>query len=444
MTVLLAFGLWLGLSEAIFAQAHDAHALPPFAGSSVGTSRQPLSVPAEGRHLQWGSWSLMFHGDAAVGRRWEPSPRGEDDLFFTNMLMGSARRPVGAGWMELTARASLEPAMGPAGYSLLLQTGESADGVVPLVDRQHPHDALVEFSGSFRTEIDQGAWAFLYLAPVGSPALGPTPYMHRPSGAINPTTPISHHFMDATHITHGVLTGGVFDDRFQAEVSWFNGLESDTRRWRPEVPRLDSWSVRLILFPRASWVAQASYGRLHEPERLHPGVDLNRASVSLTHHAAWGRDLSTSTTLAWGQNSRPRTTMSIGEARVRLSPPLLEHYLGTAQLPPDADDTLLLLFPKRVLSAVLVEATVRWRAAALFTRYERARKDELFAPPDARHSTVYGVAKLDVGAALELATPTGVRGAIGVGLSRHLLPGGLAGAYGENPASYLVFTRIGL
>jgi len=35
---------------------------------------------------------------------------------------------------------SIEPVMGRSGYPLLLQTGETADGTTPLLDRQHPHD----------------------------------------------------------------------------------------------------------------------------------------------------------------------------------------------------------------------------------------------------------------------------------------------------------------
>ena len=43
---------------------------------------------------------------------------------------------------------SLDPAMGPRGYPLLLQTGETADGRAPLVDRQHPHNLLMELAGT--------------------------------------------------------------------------------------------------------------------------------------------------------------------------------------------------------------------------------------------------------------------------------------------------------
>ena len=42
---------------------------------------------------------------------------------------------------------SLDPFMGKSGYPLLLQTGETANGVTPLMDRQHPHDFVMELAG---------------------------------------------------------------------------------------------------------------------------------------------------------------------------------------------------------------------------------------------------------------------------------------------------------
>ena len=43
---------------------------------------------------------------------------------------------------------SPDPFMGKRGYPLLLAAGETADGVTPLVDRQHPHDLFMELSAS--------------------------------------------------------------------------------------------------------------------------------------------------------------------------------------------------------------------------------------------------------------------------------------------------------
>lgn len=386
-------------------------------------------------------WSVMAHGFVNVGQRWDPTPRGDRSPFFTQMLMASARRTLGAGWLDANLQLSIESLGGRRGYPLLLQTGETADGVVPLVDRQHPHDALGGASLTYTLEIEEGAWAFLYGALAGSPALGPVPYMHRPSGSINPVAPLSHHFLDATHIAYGVITGGVANDLIQAEASWFNGREPDQERWLPERPALNSWSARLTITPGGSWAAQASFANLDEPEQLHPAVDVYRSTVSLMHHAEWERG-AWSTTLAWGQNQRQRTTMTLAEARARLPAPLLAHYLGLAPLPPGADDTLLLLIDKRVRSGTLAETALRWGRITTFARYEGLLKDELFAPPDPRHSTAYRLTKIEAGAAYEAGRRGRLTLRVGGSASAHRLPVELTPLYGARPVGYTLYTRL--
>ncbi len=103
---------------------------------------------------------------------------------------------------------SIEPVMGRSGYPLLLQTGETADGTTPLLDRQHPHDVLMEAALTYSRPTTRGSSFFVYAAPVGEPALGPPAFMHRESNGGNPFAPIGHHWFDATHITYGVLTVG--------------------------------------------------------------------------------------------------------------------------------------------------------------------------------------------------------------------------------------------
>src|SRR5687768_4862072 len=141
---------------------------------------------------------------------------------------------------------SLEPAtIGKRGYPLIGQTGETADGETPLIDRQHPHDLFMELAASYSLTLGPKSSAFLYAALPGEPALGPPAFMHRASGAELPESPLSHHWLDATHITFGVMTAGVVWDRLKLEASAFRGQEPDEDRWDIEKPRLDSWSGRL-------------------------------------------------------------------------------------------------------------------------------------------------------------------------------------------------------
>jgi hypothetical protein len=46
----------------------------------------------------------------------------------------------------------------------------------------------------------------------------------------NPLAPISHHWLDSTHITFGLVTAGVYANRWKAEASVFNGREPDEKR----------------------------------------------------------------------------------------------------------------------------------------------------------------------------------------------------------------------
>ena len=118
--------------------------------------------------------------------------------------------------------------MGPAGYPLLLQSGETADGVTTLVDRQHPHDLPMELAATYARPVGQQSALYLYVAAVGAPAIGPPAFMHRSSGSLLPVAPITHHWFDSTHLTYGVVTAGfVASPKLKMEGSVFRGREPD-------------------------------------------------------------------------------------------------------------------------------------------------------------------------------------------------------------------------
>mgnify|MGYP006180434873 CR=1 FL=1 len=139
--------------------------------------------------------------------------------------MGMARRPLGDGTLQFKAMLSPDPLMGKRGYPLLLASGETADGVEHLIDRQHPHDLFMELAGRVDFDIAEDTTAFLYGGPVGEPALGPSAFMHRASARYNPEAPITHHWFDSTHIAYGVVTAGVGGPAWQLEASAFRGRE---------------------------------------------------------------------------------------------------------------------------------------------------------------------------------------------------------------------------
>jgi hypothetical protein len=244
---------------------------------------------------------LMLHYNVFAGIDVQGSARGSTEFTSTNWVMAMAQRPFLGG--EITARVMLsaEPLLlGPEGYPLLLQTGETAGGV-PLVDRQHPHDLFMELAVRYNRPLTGDLALLLYLAPAGEPALGPPGFPHRASAFDDPLAPLSHHWQDSTHITFGVVTAGLYSRALKVEGSWFNGREPDERRYGVDLRVPDSYSVRVGASFGDNLTAQASYGYLREPEVLEPGQDVQRLSASATYNLLLA-DGAWATTLAWGQN----------------------------------------------------------------------------------------------------------------------------------------------
>jgi hypothetical protein len=121
---------------------HGMYGSYPMTREASGTSWQPDSTPHQGLHVMRGEWMVMVHGYADGIYDRQGGPRGQEKGFSQSMLMAMAQHPLGEGTLGLRAMGSLDPAMGPSGYPLLLQTGETADGRTGLIDRQHPHDLL--------------------------------------------------------------------------------------------------------------------------------------------------------------------------------------------------------------------------------------------------------------------------------------------------------------
>ena len=202
--------------------------------------------------------------------------------------------------------ASADPwTIGDCGYPNLLATGEMCDGDT-IHDRQHPHDFMMEIAAEYERPLGQSVRWQLYAGLAGEPALGPVAFPHRLSAIANPIAPVAHHWLDSTHITYGVITTGLFTDKWKAEASAFNGREPDEHRWDLDLGALDSFSGRLTFAPTPQWALQVSGGRLEESEEgigEHPErTDVKRATASATYHQV-SAERTWATTLAWGFNS---------------------------------------------------------------------------------------------------------------------------------------------
>jgi hypothetical protein len=272
-----------------------------------GTTWIPDVVPLPSRHQNVGRWELMLHGFVFPDYVSTSGLRGANQFSVLNWGMIMASRKVPGGLLQFRTMLSVDPVTVPnGGYPLLLQVGETYRGV-PLRDRQHPHDFWKELAVLYEGKLSDRLAVSLYAAPSGEPALGPVAFMHRPSAMDNPVAPLGHHWQDATHITYGVLTAGVFTRWAKLEGSVFNGREPDEERWTIDPIRFDSWSGRLTVNPTAKVSMTFGYGYLNSHERLHPGANTRRMTASLLT----GRTLRDSgqwaTSFVWGMNGHEGT-----------------------------------------------------------------------------------------------------------------------------------------
>jgi len=368
-----------------------------------GTAWEPDSTPMEGLHYSYEDWSFMVHGFATGIYDHQGGKRGDDEVFSSNMAMFMASHPLGDGTVGFKSMLSLEPLMGKNGYPLLLQTGETANGETELIDRQHPHDLFMELALSYSYNLSQHSSLFIYGGLPGEPALGPAAFMHRASGEEIPDAPITHHWLDSTHITEGVVTLGAVIYDVKLESSAFNGREPDQHRYNIETRSLDSYSYRGTYNFANDWSAQLSYGYLNSPEQLAPDVSVRRTSASVTYNTAFDENF-WATTLAWGRN--------------RNSP---------------GDD----------LDGFLLESTFKFAGPhTIFSRYENVEKDELFEEDSPQADEVFRVNKLALGYIYDLPNliPHFTIGIGGEG-SWAILPSSLDEAYGDSPFSFLFFVR---
>jgi hypothetical protein len=170
----------------------------------------------------------------------------------------------------------------------------------------------------------------LYAGLAGEPALGPAAFPHRTSAMSNPVAPITHHWLDSSHITFGLVTAGLYDRRWKAEMSVFNGRERDENRADFDLGPLDSYSGRVTLLPTSRLAFQMSAAHLHGAEAEfppEPRSDVDRATASATYHRMTGPDV-WATTLAYGVNAGREVIP--GDAVYLVTPrrPAREHSLA--------------------------------------------------------------------------------------------------------------------
>ena len=388
---------------------HSGHSMTgalgpyPMTRESSGTAWQPDSSQHLGLMAMSGDWTLMGHGVLNAVYDHQSGPRGDDKAFVSGMLMGMASHKLGNGTVQLKAMLSPDPLMGRRGYPLLLASGETANGADRLIDRQHPHDFFMELSASVSQNVGDKSSVFLYGGLPGEPAFGPPAFMHREAIMDSPEAPITHHWLDSTHISFGVLTGGIVLDRVKLEVSRFNGREPDQHRWGIETAPLDSTAVRLSWNPTRTLALQGSWGHFEDPEQLEPGVDQKRWSASVLYANDIIPGWHLAGTVAWGRKT-------------------VEHH----------DD-----------DALAAEVSMKHEGWTFFGRGEYTENRELLGLEE--HGPAYRVGKVSLGAVRDFRIADHFSLGAGALLGVNFVPNGLASLYGgDNPVGAMGFVRLKL
>jgi hypothetical protein len=358
----------------------------------------------EGVHTAAGGWMVMSHARLNAVYDRQQGPRGDDKSFVAGMVMSAATRELASeDVVRLRAMLAPDPLMGASGYPLLLATGETANGRDPLIDRQHPHNLVMELSGSFRHPLGSLDSVYVYAGLPGEPAFGPPAFMHRLSILDSPEAPISHHWLDSTHITNGVVTVGYVHDVFKLEASRFHGREPDQYRYRIEPGPLDSTAARFSWNPARTLSLQVSWARQISPEQLTPHEDETRASASAIYTKPLGDDRYWSTTAAYGYRHPGG------------SPSLRAYVLESAVRPADL-----------------------W---TIFARFERETNNELL-DLGGQPGPVYAVAKTSAGGIRDFRISAHVRVGLGALYAFNFLPSSLTALYGHDPTGMMVFARL--
>jgi hypothetical protein len=403
--LLLVAGPALAAREAASVPDQPQHQHPP-----PKRTPQPPPKPTQPEHEQMTptqGWHLMQDAVLFGTFNRQGSPRGETEFKAQNWWMGVWSRQLSRGNLQLNAMLSLDPAtVGRRGYSEIFQVGEAVDDR-PLIDRQHPHDLVMQLAAVWRRPLTDRTTLTLAGGPIGEPALGPVAFMHRASAAENPTSPLGHHTMDSTHIAMGVITAAVERGPWTIETSLFNGREPDENRWDIMDPgALDSWAARLWVRPRAEWELQISHGFLQDPEELEPG-NVRRTTASAGWMRKADRDLS-AVTVVFGRNDKEHGAFYglLTEAT---------HHVG-----------LNSLYGR--LETQQIETTLLQTGAVPIDHLLAEQKDTVVAFTSGVVRDIYRIRGMEIG--------------LGGDVTFYGVPDSLKATYGSSPISFHVFLRV--
>jgi hypothetical protein len=370
--------------------------------ATTAAAQDPQAGPAHQHDTSAAAWQWGVEATAFGGYNYQYRKFTDFDEFESqNWVMTTLAKSISsASHLRIDAMFSFEPfTLRDIGSPQVFQTGETFGGG-PLVDYQHPHDLIMNLGAEFSRAIGRST-LLLQAYAVGPAPIGPPVFMHRPSAAENLQAPLSHHYLDASHITPGVVTIGVERAGFRLEAGAFHGQEPDEDRLDLDTAALDSYGARLS-WADGAWAIQLSGADLKTPERKSP-YDATRVTASVSYFKG-DANRSIAWLAAFGQN---------------------REVFGN-------------------LEAYLIEATQRISSNALFMRAEWVAKDILdagFHPLGTAHTHRQSpVSALTLGYVRDVSARAW--GTLGVGgdVTGYLVPDNLAESYGR-PWSFHGFVR---
>jgi hypothetical protein len=383
----------------------------PMSRDGSGSSWVPDETPAYAYMIPGKNWTTMIHGSffARYNNQdlFKTGSRGGKKFDVPDWLMAMTQHKVGNnGLFSINTMFSLDPFLvGPGGYPLLYQTGESYKGN-KLVDTQHPHDLFAELSVNYTQRVAKDADISLSAGYPGEPALGPPVFMHRLSAMNDPDAPLGHHYQDATHITFGVVTTGFRYKDVKLEGSVFTGREPDEFRYNFDPMHFDSYSLRLSYNPSKQWALQISNGWIHSPEEEEPQQNVIRSTASAIYTKMLNDNSYIATTFVYGQN----------------------HFSDNG----------------KTLPSVLLESSLQLNKTAIYGRYEYVQKDadelNLVSTFSANPNFNINALTLGVNHILSTIKHTNLTG--GVQATLNVSPSMLTPLYGNVPLGFEVYIRV--